>query len=68
MSDIGRGKTKTEVSAQLLRYIDNVVQDGLDDRAFLKCEAFRFVDRSCQDPETGDDVQEWLWSQVEYST
>lgn len=64
---IGRGKSSSEVSAELPGYIDSVIQDGLLDRAFLKAEVFRFLERSSRDVETGDDVKEWLWSQVEYA-
>lgn len=65
---IGRGKTANDVSSELPRYIDNVIQDGLEDRSFLKSEAFRLVERSCSDPASGNDVKEWLWNHVKHAT
>jgi len=63
----GRGKSADEVAAELPRYINNVVQDGLADRAFLKAEAFRLVLAGCNDPDDGEDVRAWLWGFVEYA-
>lgn len=65
--EIGCGKTPQEVSEELPRYIDNVIQEQFDDRAFLKAEAFRFLNQSCTDPTTGNEIKEWLWSFVEYA-
>jgi len=67
VKEVGEGKSSAEVAAELPRYIDNVIQDGLEDRAFLKAEVFRFLDRSSRSAATGEDVKEWLWSQVEYA-
>ncbi|UCI21813.1 hypothetical protein FJ970_13020 [Mesorhizobium sp. B2-1-8] len=63
----GRDQTADQVAAEVPRYIEGVVQDGYADRAFLKAEAFRLLDRSCNDPEIGEDVRQWLWNFVEYS-
>lgn len=66
--DLGRGRSPDEILAELPRYIHNVIQDDLKDRAFLKAEVFRLLERSGLDEAAGDDVKYWLWSQVEYST
>lgn len=65
--EIGTGKTPDEVAITLPRYIENVIQDNFEDRAFLKAEAFRFLHNSCADPITGNDIKEWLWGFVEYA-
>lgn len=66
--EFGKGTTPNQVADQLPRYIEGVVQDGFADRAFLKAEAFRFVQNSCNDPHLGGDVRELLWGFVEYAT
>lgn len=66
--ELGKGKSPDEVLAELPRYIRNVIQDDLNDRAFLKAEVFRLLERSGFDEAVGDDVKYWIWSQVEYST
>jgi hypothetical protein len=66
--EFGKGTTSAQVADQLPRYIEGVVQDGFADRAFLKAETFRFVHNACSDQHLGDDVREWLWNFVEYST
>lgn len=65
--EVGRGRTADEVVSELPRYINNVVQDGFEDRAFLRAEAFEMLNKFCQDPTVGDDAKEWLWAFVEYS-
>jgi len=65
--EFGRGRSAEDVAAELPRYIDNVVQDGLADRAFLKAEAFRLILAGCNDPDDGEDVRAWLWGFVEYA-
>lgn len=68
VSEFGRGKSPDEISVELPRYTDNVIQSGYSEvRVFLKAEVFRFLERSCRDVETGDDVKQWLWSQIEYA-
>ncbi len=64
----GRDHDAAAVAAELPRYIEGVVQDGYADRAFLKAEAFRLLDRSSSDPDIGEDVRQWLWGFVEYAT
>ena len=56
-----------DVAQELPRYIDNVLQETYEDRAFLKAEALRLVERSCADPVVGHDTREWLWAFVEFS-
>jgi hypothetical protein len=68
VKEIGRGKTPDEVAETLPRYIENILQDNFEDRAFLKAEAFRFVNSSCNDPQLGHETQSFLWNFVEYST
>lgn len=63
----GRDHDAQAVAAEIPRYIEGVVQDGYADRAFLKAEAFRLVERSAQDPQIGEDVRQWLWGFVEYA-
>lgn len=58
----------SDVSAELYRYVCNVVQYGFDDRSFLKVEVFKFLDKSCRDRDIGQEVQDWLWEFVEYAT
>ena len=65
--EVGRGKTPNEVSEELPRFIENIIQGHFEDRSFLKAEAFRFLDESCKHPENGGEVKEWLWSFVEYA-
>lgn len=65
--EMGRDHNAAEVAAEIPRYIGGVVQDGLADRAFLKAEAFRLVDRSSKDPQIGEDVRQWLWGFVAYA-
>lgn len=67
VKEVGRGKSSDEVAETLPRYIENVIQDEFEDRAFLKAEAFRFLDRSCADPINGSEIKEWLWGFVEYA-
>lgn len=64
----GRDHDAAAVAAELPRYIEGVVQDGYADRAFLKAEAFRLLDRSSRDPQIGEDVRQWLWCFVEYAS
>lgn len=64
----GRDHNAAAVAAELPRYIEGVVQDGYADRAFLKAEAFRLLDRVSRDPQTGEDVRQWLWGFVEYAS
>ena len=66
--EIGKGQSPSAVSAELRRYICNVVQDGFNDRSFLKSEVFKFLDRSCADPNTGHEVQNFLRDAVENAT
>ncbi|MHC8494286.1 hypothetical protein ACTU44_16450 [Thalassospira sp. SM2505] len=68
VKEIGREKTPDEVAETLPRYIENIIQDNFEDRAFLKAEAFRFVNSSCKDPQLGHETQSFLWNFVEYST
>lgn len=63
----GRGRTALEVADELPRYICNVLQDGFDDRSFLKAEAFKLLERSCNDAGIGNEAREWLWSFIEYA-
>ena len=65
--EFGRGKSADEVVDELPKYIDNVIQDGIADRAFLKAEAFRAIQAGCNDPHLGDDVRAWLWAFVEHA-
>ena len=65
--EIGAGGSPDEVAETLPRYIENVIQDNFRDRAFLKAEAFKFLDRSCADPFNGDEIREWLWGFVKYA-
>ncbi|UTH45332.1 hypothetical protein [Loktanella salsilacus] len=65
--EIGTGKSSDEVAETLPRYIENVIQDHFEDRAFLKAEAFRFLSHSCADPINGNEIKEWLWGFVEYA-
>lgn len=65
--EMGRGHAPDAVAAEIPRYILGVVQDGYADRAFLKAEAFRLLNRACWDPEIGEDVRYWLWGFVEYA-
>ncbi len=67
LAELGRGHDGNAVAAELPRYINNVIQDGYADRAFLKAEAFRLLNHACRDPEIGDDVRQWLWAFVEYA-
>ena len=67
VKEIGTGKTPEEVAESLPRYIENVIQEKFEDRAFLKAEAFRFLDRSCVDLINGNEIKEWLWGFVEYA-
>lgn len=67
VKEIGTGKSSNEVAETLPRYIENVIQDKFEDRAFLKAEAFRFLNSSCADPINGNDIKEWLWGFVEYA-
>lgn len=67
VKEIGTGRSPGEVAKTLPRYIENVIQDNFEDRAFLKAEAFRFLNRSCADPTNGDEIKEWLWGFVEYA-
>lgn len=67
VKEIGADKSPDEVAETLPRYIENVIQDNFEDRAFLKAEAFRFLDRCCHDPINGNEVKEWLWAFVEYA-
>lgn len=64
----GRDHDAAAVAAEVPRYIEGVIQDGYADRAFLKAEAFRLVDRSSRDPLIGEDVRQWLWGFVEYAS
>lgn len=64
----GRDHNPAAVAAEVPRYIDGVVQDGYADRAFLKAEAFRLLDRSSRDPQVGEDVRQWLWGFVAYAS
>ena len=64
----GRGHSGAAVAAELPRYIEGVVQDGYADRAFLKAEAFRLLDRASRDPQIGENVRQWLWDFVEYAS
>jgi hypothetical protein len=66
--EFSRDSTADEVSATLPRYIENVIQDGILDRAFFKVEAFHVIDAGCNDPDDGEDVRAWLWDFVEYAT
>ena len=66
--EFGREKTADEVSSMLPRYIENVVQEGFADRAFLKSEVFCFLNRSCHDGAVGNEVKEWLCDQVKFAT
>lgn len=63
----GRDHDAAAVAAELPRYIEGVIQDGYTDRAFLKAEAFRLLDRSSRDAAIGEDVRQWLWGFVEYA-
>lgn len=63
----GRDHNAAAVAAEIPRYIEGVIQDGYADRAFLKAEAFRLLDRSSKDPQIGEDVRQWLWGFVEYA-
>ncbi|MCL6699838.1 hypothetical protein LZ496_13745 [Sphingomonas sp. NSE70-1] len=65
---MGRGHNAAAVAAQVPRYIEGVVQDAYADRAFLKAEAFRLLDRSIRDLQIGEDVRQWLWGFVEYAS
>ena len=65
--EIGAGKSPDEVAETLPRYIENVIQDNFQDRAFLKAEVFRFLNRSCADPINGNEIKAWLWEFVEYA-
>mmetsp|Transcript_753 Transcript_753/g.1320 ORF Transcript_753/g.1320 Transcript_753/m.1320 type:complete len:361 (+) Transcript_753:1847-2929(+) len=65
--EIGTGKSPDEVAEELPRYIENVIQDNFEDRAFLKAEAFRFLNVSCADPVNGNEIKEWIWGFVEYA-
>jgi hypothetical protein len=67
VGEFGRGRNDDDVAAELPRYIDNVIQDGLADRAFLKAEAFRLILAGCNDPDDGEDVRAWLWGFVEHA-
>lgn len=55
------------IAASIPRYIDTVIQDGWADRAFLKAEVFRMLDRECKDAERGADVKSFLKNVVDYS-
>ncbi|HEX8584212.1 MAG TPA: hypothetical protein VF680_07370 [Allosphingosinicella sp.] len=68
ITENGRDHDAVAVAAQVPRYIEGVVQDGYADRAFLKAEAFRLLDRSTRDPEIGEDVRQWLWGFVAYAS
>jgi len=63
----GRGRTAFEVAGELPRYIDDIIQYRIADRAFLKLEAFRLIHAGCESPNQGHDVRQWLWNFVEYS-
>ena len=67
LAELGRGRDADAVAAELPRYINNVIQDGYADRAFLKAEAFRLLNHTCRDPDIGEDVRHWLWAFVEYA-
>ncbi len=67
VKEIGVGKSPDVVAETLPRYIENVIQDNFEDRAFLKAEAFRFLSHSCADPINGNEIKEWLWGFVEYA-
>jgi hypothetical protein len=53
------------VVAKIQPYIDSVIQQRYSDRAFLKAEVFRLVRSTCDSPQHGDDVKNWLLSMVE---
>jgi len=63
----GRGHGKAIVAQELQRYINNVMQEGFEDRAFLKVEALRVVESACAAPATGNAASEWLWGFVEFA-
>jgi hypothetical protein len=67
VKEIGVGKSPDVVAETLPRYIENVIQDNFEDRAFLKAEAFRFLSHSFADPINGNEIKEWLWGFVEYA-
>lgn len=68
IAENGRDHDAATVAAEIPRYIECVVQDGYADRAFLKAEAFRLLDRSTRDPDIGEDVRRWLWGFVAYAS
>ena len=68
VSEIGRSRSSYEVSAELCRYACNVVQYKLTDRAFLIVEVFKFLDRSCRDPDTGHEARNFLLDFVKHAT
>jgi hypothetical protein len=65
--EFGPGKNPDEVATQLPRYIESVIQERIEDRTFLKAEAFRLIHAGCQCPAQGDKVRKWLWAFVKYA-
>ncbi|EKZ9180001.1 hypothetical protein OC503_19325 [Vibrio vulnificus] len=54
------GSSINDIVASLPNYIDNVIQDGFADRAFLKVEVFRLIQHECNHPERGEDMKNFL--------
>lgn len=66
--EYGRDHSADSIAQKIPRYISNVLQESIADRAFLKVEVFKVVQRACSDHEDGEDTREWLRGFVEYST
>nr|WP_025827968.1 hypothetical protein [Acetobacter persici] len=63
-----RSALPPQIAEELPRYIENVVQEGFDDAAFLKAEAFQVIISACADEEIGEETQAWLADFVYYAT
>ena len=49
-----------DIAASIPEYIETVIQDGLNDRAFLKSQVFTLIQKECIHVERGEDMKGFL--------